>query len=171
GMRPPGRYRVPFPPPPRPVEGLPPAGATPPAQDGRWTLRVSATDEAGLASSSAVSFHVNTTLGFLRVSPRTLRLRPRAVATARWTLARPAVVVLTVETRAGRVLREIPLGRLAPGARLATWDGRLSDGRLAPAGGYLLRVAARNALGEVSLARPLVVRRPPSAAEARGPGH
>lgn len=166
--RAPGRYRVPFPPPPRPVEGLPPAGTSAPLAEGRWTLRVSATDEQGLVSTMRVVFRVNQTLGFLQVAPAVLRLpRARAVATVRWILTRPAQVRLTVETRAGRTVRSIPLGQLEPGRKLAIWDGRLEGGRLARAGAYVVRVSARNALGEVALAQPLVVR-PSSPSGRRG---
>ncbi|MFO7573368.1 MAG: phosphodiester glycosidase family protein [Gaiellaceae bacterium] len=163
GTRLPGTYRVPFPPPPPPSpEGLPPTSPSregPPAE-GRWSLRVSATDDQGLASSGVERFRVNSTLGFLRVQPSTLRLPPSgATTTIDWVQARPARVRVTVETREGDVLRSLSLGRLEPGQQAASWNGRLARGKVAPPGGYVVRVTASNQLGAVALERPVVVRR------------
>jgi hypothetical protein len=163
GTRPPGTYQVPFPPPPPPSpEGLPPASPSQqrPPTEGRWSLRVTATDEQGLASAGAGRFWVNSTLGFLRVRPSTLRLPPAgATATVDWTQARVARVRLTVETAGGAVLRSVPLGRLEPGRHRATWNGTLGRGKPAPTGRYVLRVTASNDLGTVVLDRALAVRR------------
>lgn len=159
-LRPPGTYAVPFPPPSPPPEGLPPAAVPvgPPAE-GRWSLRVEATDDQGLVSEATRAFHVNSTLGFLRIRPGVLWLPRSRTATVSWVQERPARVELTVETARGAVARRATLGLLEAGPRNATWDGRLVGGKLAPAGRYLLRVTARNELGEVSLARELSVRR------------
>jgi hypothetical protein len=163
GSRLEGTYQVPFPPPPpSSPEGLPPASPSqqgPPAE-GRWSLRVSATDDQGLASSSVQRFRVNSTLGFLRVQPSILRLPPTGgTATVEWAQARPARVRLTVETQDGAVVRTVPLGRREPGRHGAVWNGRLGSGKLAPTGRYVLRVTASNDIGSVVLDRALVVRR------------
>lgn len=162
GPRSPGTYAVPFPPPPPPSpEGLPPATPQPTAPaEGRWTLRVAATDEQGLVSSNLESFRVDSTLGFFRVRPTTLRLPPTgASATVGWTQARPARVRLTVETPEGRIVRSVGLGRLEPGRHTATWNGRLGRGALAPTGRYVLRLTASSDIGSVALGQALVVRR------------
>lgn len=166
--REPGRYDVPFPPPPLPpppVEGVPPV--TPPAPElpeppaeGRWTLSVTAVDDQGLSSAAARRFHVNSTLGFLRVSPARLLLRRSGGTGAiRWRQTRPAQVMVTVETPDGVLVRRVTRARLTPGERVVTWNGRMGNGKLAPGGRYVVRVTARNALGDVDLDRPLVVRR------------
>jgi hypothetical protein len=163
GTRLPGTYQVPFPPPPRTSpEGLPPSSPSqqrPPAE-GSWALRVSAIDDQGLPSVGVERFRVNSTLGFLRVQPSTLRLPPAgAMATVNWVQARPARVRITVETPQGAVVRSVPLGSVRPGRQEAMWNGKLGSGKLAPTGRYVLRVTASNELGEVALDRALVVRR------------
>lgn len=159
--RPAGVHVIPFPPPPPPPPaGLPPAQPQPgPPAEGRWALRVAATDDQGLASSSLSRFRVNSTLGFLRVEPALLRLRATGGnASIRWTQARSARVRVTVET-VGAVVRSISLGRLEPGQHELAWNGRLGRGKVAPTGRYVVRVTASNVLGAVALDRPVVVRR------------
>ena len=162
--REPGTYGVAFPPvapvapppdgqPPSPVEPAPPV-------EGRWTLTVTSTDDQGLASSIARRFSVNSTIGFLRVSPSRLVLRRTTTANApiRWMQTRPARVKVTVETPEGVVLRTVSSAHLQPGEQSATWNGRRKNGMLVGSGRYLVRVTATNELGSVSLARSLVVR-------------
>lgn len=166
GAREPGTYQVAFPPPPPapppPEDGQPapePTEPQPPAE-GRWMLRVAATDDQGLASTSAQRFAVNSTLGFLRVEPLRLFLPPAGrSAMIRWTQARSARVAVTLETLDGVVLRRLADGRLEPGDQAVLWNGRLRDGKLAPGGRYAVRVAASNELGEVALRQELLVRR------------
>lgn len=160
----PGAYDVAFPPqpveppvPPTPPE--PPVETLPPAE-GRWTLSVSSIDDQGLSSSAVRRFWVNSTLGFLRVAPGRLILPPKgASATIGWTQARAARVRVTVETPEGVLIRTVSNGRVEAGTPTLTWDGRLTNGKLAPGGRYLVRVTATNELGTVDLERPLTVRR------------
>jgi hypothetical protein len=160
--RTPGAYEVPFPPPvPPPV---PPAPPEPPDElpptEGRWTLAVSSIDDQGLSSSATRRFWVNSTLGFLRVSPGRLVLPPRgASATIGWTQARAARVRVTVETPEGVLIRTVATGPVEAGTPTLTWGGRLASGKLAPGGRYFVRVTATNELGTVDLQRPLTVRR------------
>ena len=161
-LREPGVYDVPFPP-PLPEEPVPPptepAQPLPPAE-GRWTLSVSAVDDQGLGSSAVQRFAVNSTIGFLRVEPARLVLRPTGgQAVVRWTQTRAARTRVTVETPGGILVRSLALRRLEPGEGSATWNGRLRNGQLAPAGRYVVRVSATSEVGPVSLAAELRVRR------------
>jgi exopolysaccharide biosynthesis protein len=160
GPRDPGTYEIPFPPaPPPPAEGQPPPVASPPAE-GRWTLAVTATDDQGLASAASRRFAVNSTIGFLRVAPTRVVVRPSGGnASIRWTQTRAARVKVTVETPQGVVVRTVANGSLPPGEQTSTWDG-LGAGRKPVAGGaYVVKVTATNELGVVSLTQPVAVRR------------
>jgi hypothetical protein len=165
--REPGTYDVAFPPlapaPPPPPEGQPPA---PPAEptlptEGRWTMTISSVDDQGLPSAVTKRFSVNSTIGFLRVTPATLVLRRTSGSSApiRWQQARAAQVKVTVETRDGIVLRTIASSQLEPGEQAASWNGRSQNGKLVGSGTYVVRVTATNEVGTVSLTRPLAVRR------------
>ena len=168
--RDPGTYDVPFPiPPPVPPETEPPVeppveptdpGEPGPTAEGRWTLGIAATDDQGQASTAARRFWVNSTLGFLKVQPRTLFLPPAGRnATIRWMQERAGQVVVTLETNSGIAVRTIAKQRFEPGAASVVWNGRLRNGRLAFGGLYRIRVAARNEIGHVSLDGQLRVRR------------
>ncbi|HXF98974.1 MAG TPA: phosphodiester glycosidase family protein, partial [Gaiellaceae bacterium] len=113
--RAPGVHRVPFPPsgpaPPPARSGQEPPAPLPLAE-GRWTLTVSATDEQGLVSTASRRFWVNGTLGFLRLEPALLRLPPGGGSVAvRWRQSRAARVRVTVETRAGALVRTLAARR------------------------------------------------------------
>jgi hypothetical protein len=165
-LREPGTYPVPFPPvppePPPPEPGVPP---TPPSEplppaEGRWTLAVSATDDESLASTMTRRFWVNSTLGFLKVAPRTFFLRPRGgTVRIQWSQARPARVTVRVETMHGILLQTVAQRTFAAGQSVVLWNGRRRDGRLAYGGRYRVLVLARNELGSVSLEQALTVRR------------
>jgi hypothetical protein len=150
--RAPGTYRLNWP-------GRRPDGSL--EQLGRWRWVVSAQDDEGRVSTVERAFSLNDTLGFLRVQPRLLRVgRPgsRLVATVR--LARPARVVLSIETKSGAVLRRI-MRRSAPaGAVSLAWNGRTARGGLVYTGSYVARVRALNAVGTMELKRTFAVQRP-----------
>lgn len=163
GPRGPGTYRMAFPPPvdlPVPVPGVEPP-PVPELAEGQWTLSVAATDDQGLPSSAARRFAVNTTLGFLRVEPVRLVLRPRGggAAVVRWRQARPARVTVSIATAAGVLARRLALGPVPLGERAVTWNGRRANGKLVAGGRYVVRVSATNVLGSVTLERQLTVRR------------
>jgi phosphodiester glycosidase len=122
---------------------------------GLWRWVVSATDDDGRSSSVTRTFWVNDTLGFLRVSPRSIRLRPRArnAVFARFHVAHRAKVIGSIWTRSGVLVRRLRPMELQPGTRALRWDGRYANGRLAYRGRYVFKVFARNSYGPVLLAQ------------------
>jgi exopolysaccharide biosynthesis protein len=162
--REPGAYDVAFPPAsasPPPPEGQPPPAPQPvlPAE-GRWTLTVSATDDQGLSSTATRRFAVNSTLGSLRVSPARVVVRNTGGRVdIRWSQARPARVRVTVETPEGIVVRTVSNVAAQPGDQAVAWDGRAANRKLVAGGRYIVRLAATNELGSVSLTQPLTVSR------------
>jgi flagellar hook assembly protein FlgD len=76
-----------------------------------------------------------------------------------WAQTRAANVRVTVATPEGVVVRTVTARRFAAGTASAAWNGRLPNGKLAPGGRYVVRVAATNRLGEVALEGRLTVRR------------
>jgi Phosphodiester glycosidase/FlgD Ig-like domain len=162
----PGTYAVPFPPPPLPppeVEGVPPLPLPPPGPpaEGRWTLTVTSTDDLAQTSTTTRRFWVNSTLGSVKVEPRTLLLRPKRArsATVTWSQARPALVTVRVETSSGLLVRRLARRTFETGKPAVSWDGRLRNRKLAPGGTYRVRVTASNQVGTVTLEAPLRVRR------------
>ena len=147
--REPGTFPVAFP----PVAADPFAEPVPPAE-GRWRLDVSATDDTGQTSTTSQSFTVNSTLGFAKLSRRTLvvRVRGKQTINAGVTLTRAARVLATVETASGVQVAAIALRRLPAGRFVATWKGRTRGGKSLPYGGsYMIRFRATNELGVVEL--------------------
>ncbi len=160
GLRQPGVYRVAFPPPPEEQ----PAGSQRATQasvaEGRWKLTVSATDDERQVSTATLRFSVNSTLGFLRLSPSALALPPRGrPLRISWTQARPARVTVRVTTPSGVLLRTVARRTYAAGRNSAHWNGFRGDGHRAFGGRYQVIVTAQNGLGPVSLTRPLLIRR------------
>jgi hypothetical protein len=150
--RAPGTYRYAW-------TGRRPDGAL--EQLGRWRWVVNARDEDGISSSAERQFTLNDTLGFLRVRPRLFRPRSgraRLVATVR--LARPARLVLSIETKSGTVLRRIVRSSAPGGSASVAWDGRTAKGGLVFSGTYVARVRAVNAAGTADLSQQFAVRRP-----------
>ena len=147
--REPGTYPVAFP--PAPLDPTLPAG--PPAE-GRWRLDVSATDDLGLTSKTSQSFAVNSTLGFAKLSRRSLVVRAggKQIIQAGVTLTRPARVFATVETVSGVRVASIALRRLPAGRFIARWKGTTLGGRSFVYGGlYRIRFRATNAIGVAEL--------------------
>jgi hypothetical protein len=147
--RQPGTYPVAFPPAP-----LDPTVPPAPPAEGRWRLDVSATDDLGQTSTTSQSFTVNSTLGFAKLSRRSLVVRVRGKQTiqAGVTLTRPARVLATVETVSGVRVASIALRRLEAGRFVARWKGTTLGGRSFVYGGlYKIRFRATNELGVVEL--------------------
>jgi len=65
-----------------------------------------------------------------------------------WSLARAGDVDVTVFDLAGRRVATVFRGAAAAGVHSSTWDGRLADGRMAPAGVY--RAVLRSPQGRVT---------------------
>jgi Phosphodiester glycosidase len=130
-------------------------------QLGRWRWVVNSLDDQGQSSQVERPFSLNDTIGFQRVRPRLFRpvsRGARLVTTVR--LARPARLVLSVETRNGTVLRRIFRNVSRPGDVSLVWNGRTARGGLVFSGTYLARVRALNAAGAMDLTRTFVVKRP-----------
>ena len=148
--RAPGTYPVAFPPAP-----ADPAAPPAPPAEGRWRLEVSATDDLGRPSRTTQEFSVNSTLGFVKLSRRTLVVRVRGTQSinAGVTLARPARVTATVETASGVQVATIAVRSLPAGRFAATWRGTTKGGKgLVYGGMYVVRFRALNELGTVELA-------------------
>jgi hypothetical protein len=128
---------------------------------GRWRWVVSATDDQGRTSSVERAFWLNDTLGFMRVAPRSVRLRPktRTAVVARFKLAAPARVTPSIWTKSGILIRRLPAQNLAAGTRAIAWNGRFQNGRQVYRGTYVFKVFAQNAFGPVDLNQTFVVRR------------
>jgi Phosphodiester glycosidase len=126
---------------------------------GRWRWVVSATDDLGRTSSVERAFWVNDTLGFLRVSPKAVRLRARRANSivARFQLAHTARVTGSIWARSGVLVRRLRPVTLKQGRRALRWNGRYASGRLAYRGGYVFKVFAQNAFGPAQLAQAFVV--------------
>src|SRR5260370_19710134 len=90
-----------------------------------------------------------------------VRLRPKAggAVAATFTVADPARVTVTVETRSGIVIATVLDRQLGPGAQKVLWNGRTWTGALAFTGAYQLRVVATNTIGAASLIAPFLARR------------
>jgi hypothetical protein len=163
--REPGTYDVGFPPvplpPPPPPEGEPPP--TPieplPPAEGRWTFTVTSTDDQGLPSTTTRRFAVNSTLGSLRAPSRIVVRNSGGKAEIRWVQARDARTKVTIESPEGVLVRTVANTSTPAGEQVVVWDGRGANRKPVGGGRFVVRVAATNELGTVSLARDLIVRR------------
>ncbi len=151
-QREPGTYPVAFP----PASADPTQEPAAPAE-GRWRLEVAATDDLGRASTTTQTFTVNNTLGFPRLSRRSLvvRVRGKQTISAGVTLTRPARVTATVETKSGVKVATIAVRRLPAGRYSASWRGTTRGGKFLVYGGmYAVRFRATNELGAVEVVSP-----------------
>ena len=148
----PGTYPVAFPPAPADPTAEPASPA-----EGRWRLDVTATDDLGRTSSTSQKFTVNNTLGFARLSRRSLvvRVRGKQTIAAGVTLTRAARVTATVETTTGVKVATIAVRRLPAGRFAASWRGTTRGGKFLVYGGmYVVRFRATNELGAVEVVTP-----------------
>jgi hypothetical protein len=129
------------------------------SQQGTYTWTVSATDDQGLPSTMTRTFDVNSTLGFFRVSKRSLRPRGGRIVRVSFTLGNEAKVNVIVVNSRERVVRRLLGKRVGPGELTFSWDGRNNRGRYIAPGTYTLRVKAANELGRLVEERPVVLRR------------
>lgn len=152
-VRQPGTYPVAFP----PVPADPAAEPAAPGE-GRWRLDVKAIDDTGQTSTTSQRFTINNTLGFAKLSRRSLvvRVRGKQTISGGVTLTRPARVLATVETTSGVRVAAIALRRLEAGRFRATWKGTTLGGKSFAYGGlYVIRFRATNELGAVELTTPV----------------
>jgi hypothetical protein len=128
---------------------------------GRWRWVVKATDNTGEESSVERAFWLNDTLGFIRVAPRSVKLRKRTrtAVVARFKLAYPARVTPSIWTTRGTLIRKLPARNLGAGTRAIAWSGRFQNGRLVYRGTYVFKVFAQNSYGPVDLNSRFIVRR------------
>ncbi len=110
--------------------------------EGTWRWDVSATDDLGRTSTIERTFRFDATLQALAV-PRAARGSVRVG----FTLTRPALVTLRIETASGIVLRALPATALQPGAGSIRWDGRLPGDSLAFSGSYVAHLLVASDVG------------------------
>ena len=153
GPREVGAYPIAFPPPPSET-GAEEAGVA----EGRWRLRIGATDDLGRSSTMTRTFDVDTTLGFLRAPGRRAVPPGGREIPISWRLARDARVSVTVLDAAGRVVRRglAGSGPWQTGEHRVVWDG-LDQRRQRLQGTYEIRVAATSVLGRTELGRTIVM--------------
>ena len=113
------------------------------APEGRYHWNVTATDDLGQASTDDRAFTLDNTLGFLRVGKNARQIG--------FTLTRDATIRVTVETRAGGVLRTVARGQRPAGPVTVTWNGRDGRGKRVRRGTYVVRAAATSELGLTQL--------------------
>jgi hypothetical protein len=113
------------------------------APEGRYHWNVTATDDLGQASTDDNAFTLDNTLGFLRVSKNA-----RQIA---FTLTRDATIRVTVETRAGGILRTVARGLRPTGPVTVKWNGRDGRGKRVRRGTYVVRATATSELGLTQL--------------------
>jgi flagellar hook assembly protein FlgD len=150
GARAPGRYSYTW-------DARLPDGS--PAPEGEWRFTAEADDDLGRHSAAERAFSLNKTLGFVS-APRTLLVSRRGGRlSGAFALARPARVVVTVQTVSGVIFRTLTLGALDEGRHAFVWDGRDGKRRPVPRGSYVVRVAAVNDVGRALVDAPVDVRR------------
>jgi len=144
----PGTYPVAFP----PTTGTSPT-------EGAWKLAVAATDELGQQTGMTQTFTVDDTLGFLQTSVPRLFLPPggRDLAIS-WKLTRQARIGVTVETKAGEVVRTLARRGYDAGAQSVVWNGLDRTKKRVKGGVYRAHVVAKSAIGTVELVRTFTVR-------------
>jgi flagellar hook assembly protein FlgD len=116
-----------------------------PAPEGAWTFTVTATDDRNVTTTAQRTFSLDDTLSSLAV-----RLGSRGLPTATFQLARTATVVVRIERPNGVPVATLRPGALAAGVQHVTWRGLIGS-RPAPAGRYLMNVAATSSVGTSSL--------------------
>ena len=104
-----------------------------------YWYRVGWSESGEVGYSAPVSFTVENVPAPSRVLPNP-SLGPVSV---QWTLTSAADIDIRVYDLAGREVAIVAQGRFDPGTHSASWNGRRSDGTLAPAGSYVARVRGR----------------------------
>jgi hypothetical protein len=141
---------------------FPPAASTGASgvAEGAWTFTASATNDQGVTSSATRRFVVNSTIGYLRVTPPVVALPPRGrQIRISWRQSRAARVTVRVETMQGVLLRRLANASFGAGLHAVTWNGIRKDGKRAFGGTYRVVATAANAIGSVSLERLLRLHR------------
>ncbi len=105
--------------------------------EGAWTFRTVADDDLGRHSVAERQFGLNNTLGFVAASASHRRM------TATFKLARPARVVLRIETLGGGIVKTLASRSLPAGDGTSSWRGL--------PGSYVFSATATNEVGAVEL--------------------
>ena len=134
--------------------------ATALVQQGKYQWIVSAVDDLGQTSGMTRTFAVNNTLGFLELSKRLVRPKPKKGGKLEisFELAEPAWVVVTVEDATGKVVRKLHAHRHVAKRLSFTWDAKNGKEKVVATGKYAIRVRAANELGVALLERKVGVR-------------
>jgi flagellar hook assembly protein FlgD len=137
------------------------AGALVAAPEGEALLRLDLKDAAGNRSSAPAVAFVDRTLGFATAAPATLSPNGDGVkdsTTLGFTLTRSAAVRLEI-LNAGETVRSLGSATYAAGPSAVIWDGLVAGGTRASSGTYRVKAVAVSTLGEVGLARTVIVDR------------
>ena len=130
-----------------------------PEPEGRWRWVINAVDDSGQQSRAERAFYLNSTLGYLRVSPSRVVVRRRGGSLrVSFRLAHPARVVLKIRTSSGATVRTISR-RFRAGRASMRWNGRYGSGVRAFSGPYVASLRALNSFGPAQLERRFAVRR------------
>ena len=150
GLKEPGTYKLDW-------NGRTAQGA--PEPEGRWRWVINAVDDSGQQSRAERAFYLNSTLGYLRVSPSRVVVRRRSGSLrVSFRLAHPARVVLKIRTSSGATVRTISR-RFRAGRASMRWNGRYGSGVRAFSGPYVASLRALNSFGPAQLERRFAVRR------------
>jgi hypothetical protein len=122
-----------------------------PAPEGNWTFTATGTDDRSITTSATRRFSLDDTLASLAVSSA------HGVATAAFSLTRPAAVTVHVERPTGVPVATLRSAKEGAGAERLTWRGR-SARRWAPSGRYQVVVHATSSVGQSSLVAPFSFR-------------
>jgi hypothetical protein len=129
--------------------------------EGRWRWNVTAVDADGTRSTTARSFSLNNTLGFISVSPIRMtvgRKRGGRLAVG-FALTRPARVSVEITSKTGQLLRVVRRFNARAGRTTVLWNGKYPNGKPVFSGSYVARVVATNSVGRSELNRAFRVRR------------
>jgi len=155
GLREPGLYPV----------SVDPALMLP--QQGKYRWVVSAVDADGQVTGQTRTFRVNSTLGFLELSKRFMRVRTKVggTLTTSFELAGPAWLRVRVVDDEEKVIRKLYAHREdESGPFVLLWDGKDARKKVVPTGRYKVRVDAANKFGVATLERSIVIKKLPAKA-------
>jgi hypothetical protein len=113
--------------------------------EGAWTFRAVADDDLGRHSVADRQFALNNTLGFVTASASQRQV------TGTFKLARPARVVLRIETPGGGIVKTLATRSFPAGDGSVSWLGG--------PGSYVFSATATNEVGAVELTAPFRLQR------------
>jgi hypothetical protein len=131
-------------------------------EQGKYRWVVSAVDADGQVTGQTRTFSVNSTLGFLKLSKRFMRVRSKTGGklTTSFELEAPAWLRVRVVNDDDEVIRKLYAHREdESGPFVLIWDGRDARKKAVPTGRYTIRVEAANKVGVATLERHVAVKR------------